>query len=399
MKKSQHITAFIPESQSSKYQLHNIQIYDSGEIKNLIQSPSTELVNFHLVLKDLLPRGRIFGSGPVFKNQTSLNISRSLQEYIQNIQSTKEIFLGDIKIGKDYKYDIYLGEEIAGKIEDRQDSISLDDFYELKSLTEDKYNLCWTPREVIQGFKLRKDKTKIILSDFFVDHSQTIEMEIYVALPFSENFLGNDPRSPHADFLEKFQEKWGIQRPWRYTCVKNWILIPRFNLDGEVFFDDDEITDYARDLRYQIWKLSITEETFYSCIEKLNAYLRFVKMFSDNDDINTKSLRIKDQVQIRLAQEFKHEDIVEFLEILEDFFSSSVAYVHALVCDLEALEFVKSKKARLDTSFVEQSLETIHYLLKEHKINDQLGTLKKYVVDHAKSYLQIDPQKILFQQK
>jgi len=236
-----YITAFIPKSQSLKYQLHNIQIYDCGKIKNLIQSQSSELPDFHFVLKDLLPRGRVMGSGPNFKNQIALNISHSLQEYIQNIQDTKEVFLGDVRIGKDCNYDMYLGEEIAGKIEDRQDSISLDDFYEIKALTEDNYYLCWTPKEIIQGFKLRKDKTRINLIDLFVDHSLTIEMEIYVALPFSENFLGNDPRSPHATFLEKFQEKWHVERPWRYTCVKNWILIPRFNLDGETFFDIDEI--------------------------------------------------------------------------------------------------------------------------------------------------------------
>ena len=175
----EHI-AFIPESQSKKYQVHNIQIYDSGEIKNLV----SELPEFHCILKDLLPKKRILKEGPTFRGQTALNITQSLQEYVKNIQNTKEVFLGDLYIGKDDKYDVYLGEEIAGKIEDRHDSISLDDFYELKSLTEEDYTLKWSSNEVIQGYKMRKDKTKLNLCDLFVDHSFTIEIEIYVALPF-----------------------------------------------------------------------------------------------------------------------------------------------------------------------------------------------------------------------
>ncbi len=390
----EHI-AFIPESQSKKYQVHNIQIYDSGEIKNLV----SELPEFHCILKDLLPKKRILKEGPTFRGQTALNITQSLQEYVKNIQNTKEVFLGDLYIGKDDKYDVYLGEEIAGKIEDRHDSISLDDFYELKSLTEEDYTLKWSSNEVIQGYKMRKDKTKLNLCDLFVDHSFTIEMEIYVALPFSENFIANDPRSPHAEFLKKFQEKWDVERPWRYTCVKNWLLVPRFNLDGETFFDIDEITEYARKLRYEVWKFSTDQQTF-NCIERLYAYLLFVQRFASDEPINdTKHLKIRDQVQLRLAQEYEPEDIEDLIETIKDFFDSSVAYVHALSCDLEALEFVKAKKARLDASFVEQSLETIRYLLKEHRINDDPNSLKKYVEEHSKEYLPLNPQKILFPRK
>jgi len=395
----QPITAFIPRSQSKKYQVQNIQIYESGEIKNITSSSSLELSEFHTLLKDFLPRGRVLHTGPTFRNKTALNITHSIQEYVKNIQASKEVFLGNLYLGKNNKYDVNLGEEIAGKIEDRQDSISLNDFYELKKLTEEEYGFSWSPKEIIQGYKIGTDKTKVHLSDLLVNQSLTLGMDIYVALPFSENFLGNDPRSPHADFLEKFQEQYEVERPWRYTCVKNWILIPRFSLDGKSFFDINEIAYYARTLRYEVWKLSENDKTFQS-IEKMYAYLQFVRDFASEDYIRQNPhLKIRDQIQFRLAQEYEREDIEDLIETLEDFFGSSVAYVNALTSDLKALSYVKSQKARLDVSFVEQSLETIRYLLKEHKIKDNVDSLEKYVEEHSQSYLPFTPQEILFPRK
>ena len=393
------ITAFIPKSQNKKYQIHNVQIYESGEIKNITTSSSMELSEFHTILKDLLPRGRVLHKGPTFKTKTALNITHSIQEYVKNVHLSQEVFLGELRIGKDHKNGVYLGEEIAGKIEDRQDSMTLNDFYELKKLTEEEHSSYWSPNEIIQGYKMGKDKIKLNLLDLFVDHSLTIEMNIYVALPFSENFLGNDPRSPHAEFLEKFQEQYQVERPWRYTCVKNWLLIPRFNLDGETFFDLEEITNYARNLRYEVWNFSENQRTFQS-IERLYAYLQFVREFTSEDYIHKYNyLRIGDQVQFRLAQEYESEDIEDLIDTLNDFFSSSVAYVNSLASDLKALSHVKSLKARLDESFVQQSVETIRYLLKEHKIADHLDSLEKYVEEHSQTYLPLNPQEILFPRK
>ena len=401
----QPITTFIPKSQSKKYQVQNIQIYESGEIKNITSPSSLELSEFQTLLKDFLPKGRISTKGPTFRNKKALNITQLIQEYVKNIQGSKEVFLGNFYLGKNdnyhnyHNYSIDLGEEIAGRIEDRQDSISLNSFYKLKQLKEEEYSFSWTPKEIIQGYKIGNDQKRVHLSNFLVNQSLTLEMDIYVALPFSENFLGNNPQSSHSshsDFLKNFQEQYEVERPWRYTCVKNWLLIPRFSLDGKSFFDINEITDYARTLRYEVWKLSENGNTFQS-IERMYAYLQFVRDFTSKDYIlQNPHLKIHDQIQFQLAQEYEPEDIENLIETLGGFFASSIAYVNALTLDLKALAYIKSRKARLDASFVEQSLETIRYLLKKHKLDDNVDSLEKYVEEHSQSYLPFTPQEILF---
>lgn len=382
-------TLFIPQSQSQKYHLQHVQYYKNGALHNLTLPSSDktlEILELEEVMDGLLPKDM---NCPYSSPTTTLgvisHVTDIVQTLVKNMEQDHEIFVDNITINqRSYdlgSYDPCYSEEMLGDVKDiAQDTNT---FYE-------SFQPCienWSTQEIVQGYKA-VDDTKIYLKHAFADKDVVIKMDIYMVLPYSEEMLCSQS-PPHQGFLEKFQDKWEVERPWRYVCVRNWILIPKIDMYGKESFSLKAIADYARDLRYQIFVLLTTKHEsvdLYQVLRKYYAYLLFIKTFCKREilDLRIHDLYIHDQLQFYLAQQYDMNDVQDMIGKLEAFFQeSSVAYVYSLLCDIQSLDCVKSVHPRLDTQFIQQCSETIHYLLSEHHIGEDTTNLQKYVNDRT----------------
>jgi len=406
-------TLFIPQSQSQRYHLQHIQYYKNGGLHNLSypSDKSLEMLELEEVMDGLLPKDvKCPYSSPATTLTVISHVTEVIQALIENMCQDREIFVDNITINQrlddlhhrahcyndcfeylhyhdSHPYD---GEEMMGDIKNNEQDITA--FYaSFRPCVES-----WSAQEIMQGYKDIDDRREY-LEHAFADTDVVIKMDIYVVLPYSEEMLC--PQSPpHREFLEKFQDEWEVERPWRYVCVRNWILIPRIDMHGKESFGLKGVADYARDIRYQIFTL-FTEDSadVYQALRKYYAYLLFIKKFCkkhapDHDlrihDLRIHDLRIHDQLQFYLAQQYNMNDVDNTIEKLETFFQeSSVAYVYSLLCDIRSLDYIKSVHPRLDTQFIQQCSETVHYLLNEHHIGEDTTSLQKYVNERTRTLI------------
>lgn len=214
------------------------------------------------------------------------------------------------------------------------------------------------------------------------DQTAVLKMDLYIALPYNEGILSDDPSSFHFPFLEKFQEKWGITRPWRYVSVRNWIYVPRITVYGDEIYDLEPVGEYLRVLTFPIVKIRLQEELNYDLIRKFYAYLQIEKYFSQKV---VDPRRFQDQITFGALRSLYDDGDSETLTRLETFFEeSSTSFVYSLLCDLRTCKRIKQLYPCIDPDFVQQSLQTIEYLLKEHHIPCDIEVLEKYIEDRLK---------------
>jgi len=380
-------TLFIPQSQSQKYHLQHIQYYKNGALHNLT-SPSDktlEILELEEVMDGLLPKDiNCSYSSPATTSTVISHVTDVVQTLVKNMNQHSEIFVDNITMNqRSHPYNLCYGEEMMGDVKDVEQDITT--FYTTFQPCVEN----WSIQEIMQGYKDVEDK-KVHLKHVFADTDVVIKMDIYIVLPYSEEILCSQTSS-HQDFLEKFQDKWEVERPWRYVCVRNWILIPRIDMHGKESFGLKAIADYARDIRYHIFTL-FTEDSadVYRALRKYYTYLLFIKKkhAPDHDlyihDLYIHDLCIHDQLQFYIAQQYNMNDVDNTIEKLETFFQeSSAAYVYSLLRDIRSLDYIKSVHPRLDTQFIQQCSETVHQLLNEHHIGEDTTNLQKYVNDRT----------------
>jgi hypothetical protein len=352
-----YLPTMIPDIFQIKYCFQKVYEYQVGTLKGVDSRNDLQSLVFQDVFESCIPK-LSFPSNK-YQGEIARNVWLTLSQLVKNIQNCEDLFLKNIHLGLIDDPDAYVGEEVEGKIVDTEpdESYSLSEFYDLYEALESK--ICWklTPNEL---FEKDFDEKKFFLN------GRTVSLTIYVALPYSEEIL-----SPtlHSRFLEDFQLRWNLERPWRFVKTKVWIYIP-CSCPRDV---QPEIFNYARHLRYKLWS---KRDSYFKKLVYTYRYLRLATYFSNAYDL-------RQEIQQKMLERLGSKD--EYLSDLEEFFEGSIGYIYCLIQDLKSLEYVKKIHPRLNQDFVMQVEKTIEYFTHEHRLKPTFVNMKKYIENASKN--------------
>jgi len=341
----------IAHSQAHKHHLQNILYYHNGKLRNYGCNEREDSLEAQELRKVISQMVVYEGEGlefPCFNQSTiAQHIVDVIDSLFERVNKDSEVFVGNITLSgssgiKSVEWNDSSKEEL------------------LKAISDDK--------------------------------APVLKMDLYVALPYNESVLSEDSSSGHSAFLKAFQDKWGIIRPWRYVSVRNWIYVPRITVYGDEIYDLEVVGDYIRSLRSQTQEGLLRKELNYDVIRRFYAYLRMIVYFFEKD---IQPRRFRDQIVFHQMRECKEEEISRMLKSLHAFFEeSSVSFVYSMLCDLKVQEHIKEVYSLIDPDFLQQSRQTVEYLLKEHHISCDIEVLEKYIESRLKEEIVITSEEI-----
>ncbi len=327
-------------------------------------------------------------------NKIRFDVANAFQDIIQRVEASDDIFVGDIKAGYDNRFDIYLGEEIDGKVIDYNQTISkreiqnlynqgllnrselnelmglakenptLEEFTKLINRIKEFHVLRWTPEEILRSYKMLPGNKKYYLYDALIDRS-VVKLDLWAPLPY-ENI---DPRC-----LEIFEANWaskakkgnnGLLQPWRYIEVTNWILIILQDLEGNERTLTQELPDYARSLRRDVLKYVDPESPNYlKATKRFWSYLLFERrvLQSEVNEVRvdvSKDLRkeIENQRLQRMISQHNLKDVNRLIRQLSPLFGSYVSFLNSIKGDAELILDLRKKKVPISQAFFLQSVD------------------------------------------
>lgn len=403
--------AFIPNSQWEPYKHTNIQIlgkkencpqytiqqalkeneHFSAEVQKSIDLITTQKgilpvgsakFNVHTYPSDIDIFEKVEGCCTI--NEVRLKLTSKIQQIIRNVLDSENVLFGDFKAGYDDRYDVYFGEEYMGEIIDyNQDiaflevenlrkqklldkeeyaqfkellpiSITLETFEELEDYLNSFHALKWTSDEILQGYKDLRSGKRIYLFDALISRS-VVKLDLWVPLPYED---------VPENCLEEYRKKWDFEQPWRYVEVTNWILIELKDMEGEIQTLSEELSDYARSLRLDVWHyLNPPEPNILKAAKRFWSYLLFQRktLLSDKnpqDNGNSYCKTMREQSQRRLASELALEDVEKMIVGIAPLFGSYIALLNAIKGDLELMaDIMESTELEVEPTFFQQSLD------------------------------------------
>lgn len=180
-------------------------------------------------------------------NDVRFSLVRKIQDIVKNVSSNEDFFIGDIKMGYDTRYSVYIGEIQGGEIVDYEEGIALkeienlnnqgllkrdtykkmkslikvvpskEEFVELYNMLRELQLLRWSEKEILQGYKDLIGNKRIWLYNAVIQGS-IMKIDIWAPM---EN---------------------------RYIEVTNWFLIIRKDLQGNAKYLGAELSNYIHGL-------------------------------------------------------------------------------------------------------------------------------------------------------
>lgn len=397
-----------------------------------------EIVDLITVQEDILPVGSakfsvhkypsdvdIFEKieGCCTVNEVRFAVANQIQQIVQRILQTDDIFIGDFKAGYDTRYDVYLGEEIDGQIVDYDPAIAhreidnlydqglftdqefaeinnlivddpnIEEFTKLNDKVRSYYTLRWSTDEILDGYKVLRGNKKLWLDDALIEHS-VVKLDLWAPLPYEDL---------PPECLRSFRQKWPqYQKPWRYVEVTNWILIQQRDNKGNVKTLTQELPDYAKSLRSDIVTyLSEDDLNYLKAAKRFWSYLLFERKVLENKD---ETLDVKPSAKNELRQQMRNKlhlqtsrkDLDSILKRLAPLFGSYIAFLNAVRGDLELIEKLSQKGLPISDEFFRQSLDGIVFRLMcsapTCDFDDEVNQTVIDAVTNAKyDYTQLDP--------
>lgn len=361
-------------------------------------------------------------------NDVRLSLAFNIQQIIRKVMENKNILFGDFKAGYDQRYDIYLGEEYMGEIVDYNQDIARLEFLNLKHqglITNKEYNkfrellqknmtigqfeklknylnefrvLRWNPEEILRGYKEVLGKKRIYLFDALVSRT-VVKMDLWIPIPY-ENI---------CDYcLDEFRNEWDFDRPQRYVEVTNWILVQLKDIEGQIQTLSQELPDYARSLRLDVWHY-LQEENYLKATKRFWSYLLFVRKMLLHPQEPPKDVmfleRSRQHNQRLIAKNYTLCQVEELIKDIAPLFSSYIALLYAVKGDLEVIsDIIKSDLVEVDKNYPLQTIDGMQIILRctvpeclydpviKINISKELEQLKTNItpetIDEVVSYIQ-----------
>jgi len=414
--------AFIPNSQWEPYKYTNIQVLGKSppgcpdytieqalEENDYFSAEAQEAINLITVQRDILPVGSAkfkVHSYPsdidIFEkiqscctiNQVRLQLASKIQEIVKNTVDSDTILFGDFKAGYDNRYDIYFGEEYKGEIIDYNQEIALleienlrrqkllnkkeyEDFKKLLPFSMDLKTfeeledyarsfrvLKWTVDELLQGYKDLRAGKRMYLFDALISRS-VVKMDLWVPLPYDDIT---------EDCLGDYKSKWEFDQPQRYVEVTNWILIELRDLEGDIKTLSEELSDYAKSLRLDVWHyLNSSDLNILKATKRFWSYLLFQRKRLLRNEKSSEgrsySKTMREQSQNKLASEINLENVENIIVGIAPLFGSYIALINAVKGDLELVADIMESDVYVDPDFFLQSLDGFQLRLKCYNSN------------------------------
>jgi len=417
--------AFIPNSQWEPYKYTNIQVLGKSisncphytiqqalEENTYFSAEAQKAIELITTQKDILPVGSakfkvhsypsdidIFEKieGCCTINEVRLELVSKIQQIVRDVLDSENILFGDFKAGYDERYDVYFGEEYMGEIIDyNQDialleienlrrqkllnkeeyeefkellpvSMDLETFEELEDYLNSFHTLKWTADEILQGYKDLRGGKRMYLFDALISRS-VVKMDLWVPLPYDEIT---------EDCLEDYRAKWDFDQPQRYVEVTNWILIELKDLEGEIQTLSEELSDYAKSLRLDVWHyLSPPEPNILKAAKRFWSYLLFQrKTLLSRDATKSSQGRVyskvlREQSQNNMASEMNLRDVEDMIVDIAPLFGSYIALLNAVKGDLELIADILDSDVDVEMNFFLQSLDGFQLRLQCYERNN-----------------------------
>ncbi len=404
-------SAFIPHSQWEPYKCINIQLmhkpadcptYTNEQALEENEHFSKEVqkaIDLITTQKGILPVGSakfkvhsypsdidIFEKveGCCTINEVRLALMSKIQHIVQYVAVLENVLFGDLKAGYDERYDVYFGDEHMGKVIDyNQDiailavenlrsqklltkkeyekfvtllepTITIETFEELETYLNEFYVLRWTPDEILRGYKQLLGGKRVYLFDALISHS-VVKLDLWIPLPYEDI---------HEECLDRFRSIWDFERPERYVEVTNWILIQLRDEDGEIQTLSEELPNYARSLRMDVWHyLNKNDFNALKAAKRFWSYLLFQrKMLLTKPQKAFENLtyarKRKRRNQRKMATIYSLDEVDTLIKDIAPLFGSYIALLNAMKGDLEVISDILTSDAMdVDKEYLQQSLD------------------------------------------
>lgn len=291
-------------------------------------------------------------------NEVRFQVKKKLQDIVNSVLNASDTFIADFKAGFDKRYDVYIGEEDHGVIVDYDPAIAkrevdnlfgqgllsreeynklsaiikkseegatLEQFNEINDTLRKHYVLRWSPKEILDGFKVLPGNKKMYLDDALIDHS-VVKLDLWAVLPYTDI-----PERCLKEYYEHWEDS---EIPRRLTEVTNWLLIMKKDKKGESTILTQELPNYAKSLRHDIIKYAPNNPL--KSIKRLWSYLIYLNKTAATEDVN--------RLLINLAP----------------LFSSYIAFLNSIKGDMEIIETLrKSPKLNVSDNFFRQTIDSL----------------------------------------
>ena len=205
------------------------------------------------------------------------------------------------------------------------------------------------------------------LFDALISRS-VVKMDLWVPLPYDE---------VTEDCIEDYRAKWDFDQPRRYVEVTNWILIELKDLEGEIQTLSQELSDYAKSLRLDVWHyLSPPEPNILKAAKRFWSYLLFQrKTLLSRDATKSSQGRVyskvlREQSQNNMASEMNLRDVEDMIVDIAPLFGSYIALLNAVKGDLELIADILDSDVDVETDFFLQSLDGFQLRLQCYERNN-----------------------------
>jgi hypothetical protein len=192
-------------------------------------------------------------------NSVRFPMARRIQDAVRRIKSKNHILFARFQCGYDRRYDVYIGEEVEGKLKDynhlvtqreienlffqglitEEDAkwaiglavkyITVDDFLAIYWFLRKRMMVDWTEDDILQGYKQLPMGKRLYLYDALIDKS-LVKLDVWAKIPY-------------PDLKGK-----------RFVEITNWFLVQYKNDKGEIQNLSIVQEDRVKSLRYDIYK-------------------------------------------------------------------------------------------------------------------------------------------------